>query len=284
MGALRWIWIGSVAAAALAAATVVAVANADGSGGSGQTLVASVDTSLDHTAVDFGDPVTATVTVTAPADAAVRVEQDLAPLTQLGRPRITRVARGATRTVTYAERGSCLDDRCLATSGVKRVALPPATVIVGGRKSTAKWPILKVQRRVSAADAALARPPLRSDTAPPPVTYRVSPDRLATALDVVAALLAAAGVLLAGATAIGIYRRRQTPEPLAGLELALALARDAERRPAPDRRRALELLARLLGSRDPELADEAEQLAWSKRTPTPDALEDLVVEVEEKVR
>jgi len=281
---VRWIWIGSIAAAALVAAAVVAIAHGDGSGGGGTAPAASVDASLDQTAVDFGDPVTATVTVTAPGDAEIRVEQDLAPLTQLGGARITRVTRGGTQTVTYAARGSCLDDRCLPTSGPKRVALRPATVIVGGRKTAAKWPILKLQRRVSAADAAQARPPLRSDTAPPPVTYRVSPGRVATALEIVAAVLAAAGVLLAGATAAAIYRRRQTPEPLAGLELALVLVRDAERRPASDRRRALELLARLVGGRDPSLADEAEQLAWSEPAPTPDALEALVVEVEEKVR
>ena len=284
MGAVRWIWIGSIAAAALAAAAVVAIAHGDGSGGSGPAPAARVDASLDHTAVDFGDPVTATVTVTAPGNAAIRVEQELAPLTELGRPRITRVTHGETQTLTYAVRGSCLDDRCLGTSGAERVALRPATVTVGGRKSTAAWPVLEVQRRVTPADAARARPPLRSDATPRPVTYRVSPDRLATALGVVAALLAAAGVLLAGATATGIYRRRQTPEPLTGLERALALARDAGRRPAPDRRRALELLARLLGSRDPSLADEAEQLAWSEPAPTPDALADLVTEVQEKVR
>src|SRR4051794_19884578 len=105
---MRWIWIGSIAAAALAAAAVVAIAHGDGSGGGGPASAASVDASLDHTAVDFGDPVTATVTATAPADSAIRVEQDLAPLTQLGRARITHVNHGDTQTVTYAARGSCL--------------------------------------------------------------------------------------------------------------------------------------------------------------------------------
>src|SRR3954454_18366218 len=125
MGAMRWICVASIAAAAL-----VAIAHADAVAGSGQTLLAGVDTSLDHTAVDFGDPVTATVTVTAPGDAAVRVEQDLSPLTQLGPPRVTRVSRDGKQIVTYAVRGSCLDDRCLA-SGFKRVTLRPASVTVG---------------------------------------------------------------------------------------------------------------------------------------------------------
>src|SRR3954454_24504059 len=132
MGAMRWICVASIAAAAL-----VAIAHADAVAGSGQTLLAGVDTSLDHTAVDFGDPVTATVTVTAPGNAAIRVEQGLAPLTELGRPRITRVTNGGTQTLTYAVRGSCLDDRCVGPSGAERVALRPTTVTVGGRKSTA---------------------------------------------------------------------------------------------------------------------------------------------------
>jgi hypothetical protein len=244
----------------------------------------SVDATLDHTAVDFGDPVTATVTVSGPRDAPVQVEQDLSPLTQLGRTRVTRVTRGDTQTVTYAARASCLDDRCLASAAPKRIALPPAIVRVGGETTKQAWPILSLQRRVSPADAAEARPLLRSDTSPPPVSYRVPPDRLATVLSILAVVLAAAGVLLAGATATRLYRRRHGLEPLTGLERALALARDAERRPARDRRRALGLLARVLGPREPQLADRAEHLAWSAPAPTPVALADLVAEVEEKAR
>ena len=135
--------VGSIAAAALAAVAVVAIAHSGGSSGSAPAPASRVHASLDHTAVDFGDPVTATVTVTAPDDAAISVDQQLAPLTQLGPTRVTRVTRGGTQTVTYAARGSCLDDRCLATSGVKRVALRPAAVTVEGRKTTAAWPILR---------------------------------------------------------------------------------------------------------------------------------------------
>jgi hypothetical protein len=71
--------------------------------------------------------------------------------------------------------------------------------------------------------------------------------------------------------------------PLTGLERALALAREAEERPTPDRRRALGLLARLLGSRDPHLAGAADDLAWSAPPPTSDAVADLVTQVEQKV-
>ena len=71
--------------------------------------------------------------------------------------------------------------------------------------------------------------------------------------------------------------------PLTGLERALALAREAEQRPPPDRRRALGLLARLLGPRDPRLAGAADDLAWSAPAPTSDELAELVTEVERKV-
>jgi hypothetical protein len=281
---VRWIWVGTVAAAALAAAVLILIAHGEGSDGVAPAAGTSIDAALDNTAVDFGDPVTATVTVSAPRDAQLQVEQDLSPLTQLGRTRVTRVTRGDTQTVTYAARASCIDDRCLASTATKRIALRPAIVRVGGETTKQAWPILSVQRRVSPADAAQARPPLRSDTAPPPVSYRVSPDRLATLLSILAVVLAAAGVLLAGATATRLYGRRHGLEPLTGLERALALARDAERRPASDRRRALGLLARVLGPRDLQLADEAEHLAWSAPAPTPVALADLIAEVEEKAR
>jgi hypothetical protein len=281
---VRWIWVGTVAAAALTAAVVLLIAHGEGSVGAAPAAGTSIDAALDHTAVDFGDPVTATVSVSAPRDARVQVEQDLSPLTQLGRTRFTRVTRGDTQTVTYVTRASCIDDRCLARTAAKRIALRPAIVRVGGETTKQAWPILSLQRRVSPADAAEARPPLRSDTSPPPASYRVSPDRLATVLSILAVVLAAAGALLAGATATRLYRRRHGPEPLTGLERALALARDAERRPARDRRRALGLLARVLGPRDPQLADEADHLAWSAPAPTPVALADLVAEVEEKAR
>ena len=115
------------------------------------------------------------------------------------------------------------------------------------------------------------------------MTYRLGPARLARVLEIAAAVLAAAGLLLAGWTVAALNRRRRVVAPLTGLERALALARDAERRPPPDRRRALGLLARLLGPRDSQLADAADDLAWSASAPTPDALAELVTQVEREV-
>ncbi|MGZ4389910.1 MAG: hypothetical protein ACXVZL_11070, partial [Gaiellaceae bacterium] len=60
----------------------------------------------------------------------------------------------------------------------------------------------------------------------------------------------------------------------------LRLAREAESRPPPDRRRALGLLARLLGSRDGRLATAASELAWAKPQPEREAMSGLVAEIE----
>ncbi len=241
---------------------------------------------LDRATAEFGDPVTATVTVfldrSTPAP-DVRLEETLAPLTQLGPTRVTEVTRGDVRIVTYSARASCLDVRCISARGSKRIALRPVVVQIAGEKSTAAWPPITIRGRVSAADLARPRTPLRSDTSPPPVSYRVAPGNLARALVVAAVVLAAAGVLLAAWSVAALRRSRRRVAPLTGLERALALAREAQRRPAPDRRRALGLLARLLGARDPRLAGAADDLAWSAPAPTRDALAELVTEVEHEV-
>lgn len=243
-----------------------------------------VSTVLDQDTVEFGDPVTATITVVLDRDADVRVSENLAPLTQLGRMRVTEADRGHQHIVTYTARASCLDQRCVSTTGGKRIALRPAVVEVApNTKLTARWPALEVRARVSREDAAKVQPPLRRDATPPPVTYRVGPDTLARTLYVVAVVLAAAGLLLAAWAAATLRRRRRVSAALTGLERALALAREAEERSTPDRRRALGLLARLLGSRDPRLAGAADDLAWSASAPTSDAVADLVTQVEQKV-
>jgi hypothetical protein len=285
---VKWIWIGVLAlAAAAAAGTLLLARGNDQPGALTPPAALTVRATLSQDSVEFADPVIATLTILADralASSDIQVHEDLAPLTQLGSTRITDATRGRLRTVTYTIRASCLDQRCVTTKDSKRVTLKPVLVQVApGRTAKATWPVLQVRPRVSKADVAETRPPLRSDTSPPPVTYRVGPARLARSLEVVAAVLAAAAVLLAGWTAVALVRARRRPVPLTGLARALALAREAERRPTPDRRRALGLLAGLLGSRDPRLADAAEGLAWSAPDPTRDALAELVTDVEHEV-
>ena len=266
-------------AVALASAVLLGVA------GNGDAALLKVSAVLDSDTVEFADPVTATVTVFLDREEDVSVRENLAPLTQLGPTRVTSATRGRLHTITYTTRASCLDERCISSlKRSKRIAFRPVVVKVAPnttRKAT--WPLLVVQARVSRVDAARPRPPLRRDASAPPVTYRVDPAQLARALDVTAVVLAAAALLLGAWAAAALYRRRRTVAPLTGLERALALARDAERRPTPDRRRALGLLARLLGSRDARLADAADELAWSEPAPTSGELSALVTQVEREV-
>jgi hypothetical protein len=286
---MRWIWVAAVAlACAAAAGTILLARGGDEPGAVVPTKPLTVQASLDRDNVEFGDPVTVTVTVLLDrasfGSSSVQVQENLAPLTALGGTRVTKATRGRLRSVTYTTRASCLDQRCISTQGSKSVALRPAVVRVAGHgTSKALWPTLLVRPRVSRADVAQPHPPLRSDTSPPGVTYRAGPARLARVLEVAAAVLAAAAVLLAAWTAAALVRARRREAPLTGLARAVALARAAERRPTPDRRRALGLLARLLGARDPRLAEAADELAWSAPHPTRDALDALVTQVEREV-
>jgi hypothetical protein len=63
------------------------------------------------------------------------------------------------------------------------------------------------------------------------------------------------------------------------LSRAIRLAREAGTRPAPDRRRALGLLARLLHDRPQRRT--ATDLAWARPEPQPEAVEALVHDVEQ---
>ena len=290
MGALSKVWIATIVVAVGASALVLFIARGGETSGVAATTPLRVTASLDRKAVEFGDPVAASVTVLADSrtvdPSAVRVHHDLAPLTQIGRTQITRTKRGRLLVITYRTRASCLDQRCLGNGRSKGIVLAPVRVDVAasGDQARTSWPALQVRSRVLPGDVVQENPPLRSDATPPPVNYRVAPDTLALALTIVAVLLAVAGVLLAGWAIAALVRRRRTEaRRLTGLERALALAREAEARPPADRRRALGLLAGLLGGRNTRLADEAEELAWSAPAPQPAALSELVTQVEREV-
>jgi hypothetical protein len=135
-----------------------------------------------------------------------------------------------------------------------------------------------VRGRVIASDLKSSLPPFKADSAPPAATYRIAPATLVTLLDVLAALFALAAIGLA-ARQVHLRLRRQRPQPGA-LEHALRVTRQAEQRPAADRRRALALLSRTLGG--DRRSGAARKLAWSEPTPEPDELEELVSEIEQR--
>jgi hypothetical protein len=182
--------------------------------------------------------------------------------------------------------GACLTQSCVVAKGDAELKLPRVVATVSTRAGrtlhgTVAWPLLDIHSGITAADLAPVQPPFRVDTAPVAPSYRLAPSTLAALLDALAVVLVLAGVAL-GATQLTGVRRRARP---AGgeLEQAIRLARAAEARPAPDRRRALGLLARLLGGRDGRLAGAADDLAWSRGQPGSGELAELVGEIEREV-
>jgi hypothetical protein len=137
-----------------------------------------------------------------------------------------------------------------------------------------------VRGRVSGTDLTRAQPPFHASVVPPAPTYRIAPNTLAWLLDGAAVVLGLAALALLVVQARRWSRRRSRGARPDQLERALRLAREAEARPVPDRRRAAGLLARLLDERHAPLADSASELAWAKPKPEPEALESLVGDVE----
>ncbi len=240
--------------------------------------------SFDPSTPAFGDRISATITIEIDRRRAraqtLRLRYQLAPLQAIGPPRTIREVRGDVELMTIAVPVACISDACLAARGVAQLRLAPAQASIataaGVRKVSAAWPPLAVRDRVRTADVNAAPPPLEADAAPLPPTYRVSPATLASVLDVVAALLGVSAVgLAAWELELRVRRRRAPKGPLAR---AIRLARSAQGLPGPERRRALELLARALGRG--ELQSEATRLAWSEPTPEPAELELLVAAIE----
>jgi hypothetical protein len=240
--------------------------------------------------VTFGDPTEMRVTVVARRAAvdvrSIRVTEPLAPFTQLGPTRVSRTTHGDSEIVSYDVSTACLDQRCVTSSGPRVLRLPPVRVSATATEGAAvtastRWPELTVRGRVPAGVVASAAT-FHTELDPPPVSYRVSPDLLSTLLLLTALGLAVLAVGLATVRTVRLVRRRREI-PMTELERALALARAAERRSPSDRRRALGLLARILGSREPHLAGQASTLAWSRPEPTSHSVSTLVEDVDRTV-
>jgi hypothetical protein len=251
-----------------------------------------VRATFDTSAVRFAEAIQLRVVVLLDATRvqpeSLRIVEDVAPLTSLSPGRTTRATRGHTITVTLERTFSCLSSGCVSPTGDATPAFPPvkATIatLAGETLGTeAAWPVLHVRGRVSKADLARSRPPFRADTAPTPPSYRLGPSAVAWWLYGAAVVLALAAVALAVKEARGLSRRRRGEPTVDELERALRLAREAENRPPPDRRRALGLLARLLDARDRRLAGTASDLAWAEPEPERAAVATFVADVEREV-
>ena len=242
------------------------------------TAPVAVRAAFDSTAISFGDPATARIVVALDRDAVnpdtLRVDDSLAPFTALSAPRTSRQVAGRLETVTIAQRIACLTEACLA----RTIKLPRARVTVQARDgststASAAWRPLHLRSRVSANDLERSSPRLAADTTPPPVDEQIS----ATPFEIIAGLAAAAAVALLALQAVARTRRRRAPADGDELARALRLVREAEERPATDRRRAVGLLARLLHG---DRRRRANDLAWSRPAPEPPAVDALVTDVE----
>jgi len=270
--------VGALRRAAVVAAAALALAPA----AAAKPLV--VHARLDDTTVLFGEPIQARVSVVADRSvrrSSIRVDEDLAPLTVTASAHTARA--GSVVEVTRV--AVCMTAPCVARTFPRLRSVVVTATLRDGRsvRATASWPQLSVRGRVVAADLARARPPFRASVAVPPATYRIDPATLAWLL-VALAIVTGLGALALGA---GELRRRRARAPRASrdpLERALRLVREAESRPAPDRRRAAGLLARLLRDRDAPLARTASDLAWAKPQPEPDDLEVLASDTERTAR
>jgi hypothetical protein len=270
-----------------AVATLLALGHSASVPGLAPSTPVEVAASFDAPAPQFGDRILARVVVALDTrrvrPKTLRLADDVAPLTQLGAAEMSRSTQGTLEIVTVVLPVSCLTAPCVARGGAARVGLPLVRASVLARngrivRASTAWPTLLVSGLVTASDLAARTPPFEADTAPPALTYRIAPGTLRTLLELLAALCAVGAIMFAGWEAhLRIERRRRQPS---GLERALRLTREAKRRSAPDRRRALALLGRAL-ERD-HRSGAARRLAWSESVPEPDELEELISDIEQR--
>jgi hypothetical protein len=257
----------------------------------------SVTTSITPDVVAFGTPVVATADVVANARLiradTIRLEVDFSPYEPSAKPTVERTTIGDVTHVTFRYPLRCLKEGCEPAaargiaqfeSGFVRYRFRDSP---GNGRDIVDWPPVEVASRVAAVDVEkIDWRASRTDL--PAVTTRFGPTGLAVALLVAAVVLAAVAVWLA--------RRlwHVAPEPeadepaarLSPLEQALELVRAQAGNGAspPDRRRALERVARELGALGlHDLADEARALAWSPRVSTAEDVEDLARRAESAV-
>jgi hypothetical protein len=247
----------------------------------------AVHATFEPATVQFGDPFESRVVVVLDTanvrPDSLRLVDDAGPLTPVSGTRTSRSSRGDSLTITASRTFSCLSSACVTAHGDATPTLPRVTATVVTRdgktlRATTAWPVLRVRGRVSNADLARLRPPFRASTTPPPPSYRIAPGTLAGLL---IGLAIVSGLVAVGVAAAPVRRRaRLDRQPADELERALRLAREAENRPPPDRRRALGLLARVLRSRARPLSGTASDLAWSRPEPASDAVASFVTDVE----
>jgi hypothetical protein len=231
-----------------------------------------VHATLDRGSVGLGDPFVYTVEARAPATGTLRVAAGTGPFTLIAPPRTSRRVSGGVAVVRVEQTLICVDRACSPGAQPRRVLLPPARAWSGGRSSAARTPSVTLTPRVPASAVAASRAAYRRQTAVPPPSTPIPLAAAAAILGIAAAVLVAAGLLLA-LRELRPARAHTAQGRVAGmLEQALRLLRESAARPAPDRRRAADYAARA-AARDAALeggsqvVDEARHVAWAPPDP-----------------
>jgi hypothetical protein len=223
----------------------------------------------------FGDALTYVATVTIPGaggEEAV-VLGGVAPLSALGPATITRRAVGADTVVTLRQRVACLDHGCLP--GRRRRGVRTSPILVRREAVTAAVPgsgaAVTITPRVPVSAVEVGRGGFRAVADVPAATTRLGGGTLVAAL----LALAAIGLLAAFAPVWPDARRRfARRRAAAGVDpfaRALRLLRESAARAGADRRRAADLVGRVVSARgDSEQARRAATVAWSRTDPLPD--------------
>jgi len=211
-----------------------------------------------------------------------------------GSPVVGRHVEGGTAHVTFRYTLRCLREGC-EPAGARGIARFESGLVryrfkdnPGVGRDVVDWPPVIVASRVATADVEAIRW-RASETALPAVTTRFGPKTLAVVLLLGALVLAGCAVWLGRRLWHAPPEVEETAprDERPPLERALELARTgaANGAAAPDRRRALELVARELDAVGlGDLADEARELAWSPRAASADEIESLARRAEDAAR
>ena len=261
---------------------------------------------LDQSVHLFGDTVVARLDVLVDARRLdpdrVELVPRFRPYERVGRVEIERADHGDVTELRYTIRLRCLGPPCIPSRlpsaagpqepgrGERKAFNFPSSLLVyeeGERERLlriVRWEALESVSRLSESHFAATQFAFRSGYVPlPGVTWTVHPTLLAL-------LLVAAALALLTPAVLIVRRRLRTRRSVAveeepevpPLERALLLVEwTRDRADGEDRRRALELLAKELELASSPLADDARRLAWSPRSPTPDAATEVVRRVRE---
>jgi hypothetical protein len=251
----------------------------------------------------FGEPVVAQIELTARSTEldpeTVQPAAEFEPYRALGNARRELDEFGALTRLRFTVQIECLRQACLPETQTGefdfggaavtwRIPAPPGRRFsdrrLDSRSARGDWPALKVASWLSPDDVREARWRSTLGELPEP-SYAVSPRWLTGGLlGGAVALVLLAGGLVGGSVREVLARRRVAHEAEADAHpLARAVGLVEESRlngDVPGRRVALETLAReLWHGGQPDLAADAERLAWSPDAPPDAAVATLVVEV-----